>query len=236
MAKRKETGYMSTGEIVAGTVFFMVYLLVLPFVTTPLFHLLGTLLGVTISSSLRNTIYYYLLFAVTIIIFHGFLGRTSRRFADNPGTACKTIVMGVIALYGLNELVYRLTSVSLNNHTNLNDVAISAQIQNAPRTTLLIVIFLAPFVEELLFRGLVFGNLKEKSRILAYLISCLLFAFLHVWQFALGNQDVTYFLLMVQYLVPGLVLAWTYEYSGTLWSSIGLHVVVNALSVWTILG
>ena len=236
MAKRKATGYMSTGEIVAGMAFFMIYLLVLPFVTVPAFHLLGTLLGVTISEGLRNTIYYYLLFAVTVVIFHGFLGRTSRQFSDHFGQACKTILIGLVALYGLNELMYRFTSLMLNNHINLNDLSISAQIQDAPRTTLLIVIFLAPFVEEVLFRGLVFGNLREKSRLMAYLISCLLFAFLHVWQFALSNQDMTYFLLMIQYLIPGLVLAWTYEHSGTLWASIGLHAAANALSVWTMLG
>ena len=96
-------------------------------------------------------------------------------------------------------------------------------------------ILLAPFVEEVLFRGLVFGNLKGKSRAAGYLVSCLLFALLHVWQFALVNQDITYFLLMVQYLVPGLVLAWTYEHSGTLWTAIALHAAANALSVWTML-
>jgi membrane protease YdiL (CAAX protease family) len=95
----------------------------------------------------------------------------------------------------------------------------------------LIVIFLAPFVEEVLFRGLVFGNLKNKSRLMGYAVSCLLFALLHVWQFAVNNQDVTYFLVMVQYLVPGVVLAWAYEHSGTLWTAIGIHAAVNALSV-----
>ena len=62
-------------------------------------------------------------------------------------------------------------------------------------------------------------------------MSCLLFALLHVWQFAVNNQDVTYFLVMVQYLVPGIVLAWAYEHSGTLWTAIGVHAAVNALSV-----
>ena len=42
----------------------------------------------------------------------------------------------------------------------------------------------------------------------------------------------SYFLLMVQYLVPGLVLAWAYDHTGTLWSSILLHAAANALSVW----
>ena len=36
----------------------------------------------------------------------------------------------------------------------------------------------------------------------------------------------------VKYLVPGLVLAWAYDHTGTLWSSILLHAAANALSVW----
>ena len=235
MAKRKSTTYMTYGEQIAGVVFFVIYLLVLPFVTNPLFDLAGRLLAVSISAAMRDVLYYYILFAVTIIIFHGFLARTSRHLMDNLGGACKTAAAGLVGLYGLNELVYRLTNLVFTNHTNLNDTTISAQIDDAPHMTLLIVIFLAPFVEEVLFRGLVFGNLKSRSRALAYVVSCLLFALLHVWQFAVVKQDVTYFLLMIQYLVPGLVLAWAYDHSGTLWASIGLHAAANALSVWAML-
>ena len=235
MAKRKSTTYMTCGEQIAGVVLFVIYLLVLPFVTNPLFDLAGRLLAVSISAAMRDVLYYYILFAVTIIIFHGFLARTSRHLMDNLGGACKTAAVGLVGLYGLNELVYRLTNLIFTNRTNLNDTTISAQIDDAPHMTLLIVIFLAPFVEEVLFRGLVFGNLKSRSRALAYVVSCLLFALLHVWQFAVVKQDVTYFLLMIQYLVPGLVLAWAYDHSGTLWASIGLHAAVNALSVWAML-
>ena len=235
MAKRKSTTYMTYGEQIAGVVFFVIYLLVLPFVTNPLFDLAGRLLAVSISAAMRDVLYYYILFAVTIIIFRGFLARTSRHLMDNLGGACKTAAAGLVGLYGLNELVYRLTNLIFTNRTNLNDTTISAQIDDAPHMTLLIVIFLAPFVEEVLFRGLVFGNLKSRSRALAYVVSCLLFALLHVWQFAVVKQDVTYFLLMIQYLVPGLVLAWAYDHSGTLWASIGLHAAVNALSVWAML-
>ena len=235
MAKRKSTTYMTYGEQIAGVVFFVIYLLVLPFVTNPLFDLAGRLLAVSISAAMRDVLHYYILFAVTIIIFHGFLARTSRHLMDNLGGACKTAAAGLVGLYGLNELVYRLTNLIFTNRTNLNDTTISAQIDDAPHMTLLIVIFLAPFVEEVLFRGLVFGNLKSRSRALAYVVSCLLFALLHVWQFAVVKQDVTYFLLMIQYLVPGLVLAWAYDHSGTLWASIGLHAAVNALSVWAML-
>ena len=232
MPKKKAASYMTPGEKIAGTVLLAGYLVVLPFVTEPLFRLVGRLLDTTVSDTVQNVIYYYVLFAVTLVIFHKFIGRTSRNFADNLGVACRSVLVGLIALYGLNELVYRLTHLLIGNRTNLNDTAISAQIQDAPRVTLLIIVFLAPFIEEVLFRGLVFGNLKSKSRVVAYLVSCVLFALLHVWQFAVVQQDLTYFLLMVQYLVPGAVLAWAYESSGTLWASIGLHAAVNALSAW----
>ena len=104
MARKKTGTYLSPGEAVGGTIFFFIYLLALPFVTGPLFDLVGLLLDVRIGQQLQNTIYYYVLFAVTIIIFHGMLGRTSQKLADNVGTACKVLAAGLIALYGLNEL------------------------------------------------------------------------------------------------------------------------------------
>lgn len=223
---------MTAGEQIAGTVFFVIYLLVLPFATTPLFNLAERLLGTAISPGLRNALYYYILFAMTLIIFHGFLARTTRQFLDNPGGAVRLLAVGLVALYGLNELVYRLSSLAVASRTNLNDTTISAQMADAPRTTILIVVLLAPFVEEVLFRGLVFGGLRGKSVLLAYAVSCALFALVHVWQFVVQSRDLTYFLLMVQYLVPGVVLAWVYDRSGTLWTAIGLHAVTNALSVW----
>ena len=213
MPRKKSAAYMSAGEQIAGTVLFVIYLVVLPFAAGPLFRLLGGLLGVQIGQGLQNALYYYLLFAATVIIFHGFLGRTSRNFADNLGGACRYIAVGLVALYGLNELAYRLTRLLVPTQTNLNDTTISAQ-----------------------FRGLVFGNLRRKSAAVGYLVSCLLFALLHVWQFAVVNRDVTYFLLMVQYLVPGLVLSWVYDRTGTLWTSIGLHAAANALAAWTMVG
>lgn len=232
MAKKKSTSYMTAGEQVAGSIYFVLYLLVLPFVVGPFFRLVGGLLGTTISTTVQNLVYYYILLAVTVVIFRRFLARTSRHLVDNLPSACKALGLGLLVLYGLNELAFRLLNLVLSTRTNLNDVPISAQIEAVPRVTTLMIVLLAPFVEEVLFRGLVFGNLKSKSRLLAYAVSCGLFALLHVWQFAVVQQDVTYFLVMLQYLIPGAVLAWAYERSGTLWSSIALHAAANGLAIW----
>ena len=238
MPRRKSAAYMSAGEQIAGTVLFVIYLLVLPFVTTPLFRLIGGLLGVTISTGLQNILYYYILFAATVIIFHGFLGRTSRHFAENLGGACKFMAIGLVALYGLNELVYRLTRLVVSNQTNLNDTTISAQIEDAPHMTLLIVIFLAPFVEEVLFRGLLFGGLRRYSRPMAFAVSTLGYALFCVASFVFQPEgaDLRYLLLAVQYLPMSLALSWCYDHGGSIWSAVALHMAVNGASLFLAVG
>ena len=88
MPRRKSAAlYVGRGNRSAGTVLFVIYLLVLPFVTAPLFRLIGGLLGVTISTGLQNILYYYILFAATVIIFHGF-------WVGPPGT-CRELGRGL---------------------------------------------------------------------------------------------------------------------------------------------
>lgn len=234
MAKRGVSLGMTRWEKILGGCLLAVYLVVLPLAADPLFNLFETLLGTAVDEGLRSSIYYYVLFALTAIVFRGFWGRTTRQLMEHMGSALGAVCLGLVAFYGLNELAWRALRLAMPGQANLNDGAIAARIVDAPYSTALIVVFLAPVVEEALFRGYVFGNLREYNRFAAYAASSGLFAFLHVWQFAVASQSLAYLLLALQYLAPGLVLAWTYERSGTLWGSILLHGVVNALAVWSV--
>lgn len=234
MAKKKGGGgYMTTGEQIGGTVLLALYLLVLPAVRDPLFDLVERLTGANLSASLRSIVYYYALFAAVVVIFRRFLCRTSRNFTDNLGVACEAALTGLVALYGLNELVFRLGRVLVGGLTNLNDGLIAAPVPDAPRTTFLIAVVIFPIVEETLFRGLVFGGLKGKSRWIAYAASCCLFALSHVWQLASSGLSPLALARTLQYLVPGAVLCRTYERSGSLWSAVAVHAAANALCLWT---
>ena len=235
MATKKVKGsYLTPFERIGGGIFFFLYLLVFPFVIDLIFRGVERLLAVELSASTEHAIYYYVVFALTLIIFYNFIGKNTQRFFGNLNPTLATWGMGLVAFYGLNELVYRLTSLLLGSRINLNDASISAQVADAPRTTLLIVVFLAPFVEEVLFRGYVFGSLRDHSRVVAYAVSCVLFAFLHVWQFAVGGHGLGYFVLLLQYLIPGLVLAWSYDRAGNLWAPILVHITVNGLYAWAV--
>ena len=234
MAKRGADLGMTRLEKILGSGLLAVYLVVLPLGAGPMFDLIERLLGIVISDSVRNAAYYFILFALVLIAFWGYFGRSARVMFDRLGTVLLSVGIGLIAFYGLNEIVWRILKMLDLGRDNLNDQAILAQIGAAPYSTILILVFLAPIVEEAVFRGYIFGNLRETSRTAAYVVSCLLFAFLHVWQFVVLNHDLSY-LIMVQYFVPGLVMAWTFEKSGSLWGSILLHCTINGLSVWSVM-
>ena len=234
MAKKKGGGgYMTPGEQIAGTVLLVLYLLVLPAVRDPLFDLAERLTGASLSPSLRSAVYYYVLFAAVVVIFRRFLCRTSRNFTDNLGVACEAALTGLVALYGLNELACRLGRLLVGGLANLNDTLIAAPVPDAPRTTFLIAVLVVPIAEETLFRGLVFGGLRGKSRWIAYAAACGLFALSHVWQLAVSDPSPLALVRAVQYLVPGAVLCRTYERSGSLWSAVAVHAAANALCLWT---
>ncbi len=234
MAKKAATTHMNHAERLAGTIFFIVYLLVMPLLLDKIFSFAEVMLDTSLGASLRCALYYYVLFAATVLIFHSFIALTTTRLFDGLNRSLGSLFLSLLVFYGANELFYRVLNFFFGSRVNLNDTTIAAQVSAAPRTTVLIVVFLAPFVEEVLFRGLVFGCVKEKSRVVAYALSALLFAFAYAWTFAAAPWSLSGALLLAQYLVPGLVFAWAFDRSGTLWTSIALHIIVNALALYVI--
>lgn len=234
MAKRGAgaTG-LSERERVSGGVLLVCYLIVFPVIAGRAFDLAEYLLGISIENTLRDAVYYYVLFALTAAVFGGLWRRTTGTLFAHAGRVFSSLGLGLVAFYGLGELSERLLRLLPLRLANLNDATISARLGVSPGSTILIVVLLAPVVEETLFRGYVFGILRERSRAAAYVVSCLLWALAHVWQYAAG--DWSYLLTGAQYIVPGLVMAWTCERAGSLWGSVLLHGVVNALAVWSVL-
>ena len=90
---------------------------------------------------------------------------------------------------------------------------------------LLNVAVIAPFFEEILFRGFVYNQARDRFGIpVAVSLSATLFAFVH---FSLGSFLPIYAL--------GVVLALAYEASGNLTSSILIHGIWNGVTAWFVL-
>ena len=160
MAKRSAGTGMTRAEKIWGGALLAVYFAVLPVAADPLFDLLEKLFGTAIGGGARDAAYYCVLFGLTLAVFRGYWGRTTRAFLDHIGSVLGAVGLGLVAFYGLNELTWRVLRLIPGERVNLNDQAILARIGSAPHSTILIVVFLAPVVEEAVFRGYVFGNLR----------------------------------------------------------------------------
>jgi membrane protease YdiL (CAAX protease family) len=90
--------------------------------------------------------------------------------------------------------------------------------------TVLVVVVGAAVSEELLFRGVVFASLRNAMGLWAAgALSSMLWGSLHL---ASGNLGVVLVLTLF-----GVVLAWLYEKTGSLWTPIVAHAINNALAV-----
>ena len=114
---------------------------------------------------------------------------------------------------------------------NPNDEMVADMAKDSYRTALGISVFIAPIVEEILFRGIVFGSIRQKNRTWAYVISIALFSFYHVWQYAVFYQDVSLLIFAVQYIPAGYALAWSYEKTNCIWIPIFMHMLVNTAAM-----
>ena len=80
-------------------------------------------------------------------------------------------------------------------------------------------VLVAPLVEETFFRGFVFGGLRRYGFFWAALISGLLFSAAHL---SLGG--------LIPLALVGMLFAWSYSRTGSLWTNIYAHLIFNLVS------
>jgi membrane protease YdiL (CAAX protease family) len=139
-----------------------------------------------------------------------------RRFpASGVGLGCG-LLLGSFAF----NLFYNLFLALFGQRAQVNLVPIMARL-TSPWPLLVAAALVAPMVEELFFRGFVYAGLRERYGWLrAAVISSALFSVLHLQPLAIPPI----FLL-------GMMFAFIYERSRSLWPAILMHVVMNALAV-----
>ena len=174
---------------------------------------------------------YYLIGVVLSFVFlGGFLRRSFDTLLDNTFGCIKAYFLGWIIYFALALALgailqaFSLTDINPNNQT-------IEQLLGQQRSYIIVMtVFLAPIVEECIFRGGLFCGLYRKNRWVAYAVSIAVFSLYHVWQYAL--IDVRYLLYALQYIPASFVLCWMYEKSGTIWTPILFHMSFNAMTLY----
>ena len=168
--------------------------------------------------------------ALGAILFR-FLSGQFRRITDRGWRLFGDVALGFLVYFGLAMLASRVMGILQTlfriEYQNANQDAVEDMLRLSPLISLITVCVLAPIGEELVFRGLVFCGLYQKSRTLAYALSMLSFSLSHV-AVSMFDQSVGITLLnLAAYLPHGFALAWVYERSGSIWSSVFLHSAIN---------
>lgn len=228
-AGRPFTSALTKGEAIAVLLYFPVHILLLPAILTRLES------AALITASMANLICYAVGAVYMAVFAWGFLRRDYDPLCDR----FLRVLIVVFASYALMlcfNFVMGLILLLFPDFTNPNDQAVVGAATEDYGPMAAAAIFLAPIVEEMLFRAGLFGLIRRKNRVLAYVVSMLVFAFYHVWGYAAA--DPLYFLFLLQYLPAAWLLCYCYERTNSIWGSIFLHMIINGVSmnVLTMLG
>jgi membrane protease YdiL (CAAX protease family) len=99
---------------------------------------------------------------------------------------------------------------------------------------LVVAIVLSPIAEETMFRGALFGTLRTKSRVAAYIVSALVFSLYRAWPHLAGGNSGAAWVYFLQFLPASMALCWSYEWSGTMITPAILHALMNLISTVSI--
>ncbi len=195
------------------------------------------------SEAVCNFIFFCINFAAVSWIFRHFWADCFQDLHGRLRSIFWKAVLGVIVsqllMVLMNDLLnfffhqyYEITATG-PKFRNLNDAGIAAMVQQHYWLMFIGTVFLVPPVEEILYRGLVFGGLYAKSPPLAYVVSVCLFAAIHMFAF-IGSYRADYLIInFLQYVPAGIFLAWMYTSSESIFTPILMHMAINAIGIYS---
>ena len=178
-----------------------------------------------------NFIYFTVSFLGALFVFWKFFCTNTRIAIDAPKPVVNFALLG-FGLYWLLTIVVRLLILlAYSDFYNVNDRSIQQQLAEAPTLLHFSIVLLVPITEELLYRGLVFRSVYERSPWLGYLISVVVFGALHVVGYIGSYSPVHLLLCFLEYIPAGISLCWAYEKANSIWAPILIHIAVNEIGI-----
>ena len=136
-------------------------------------------------------------------------------------------LMSILVVEGWGMFCNSVLNVGANENQNI----VVGSLDYLPVLSVIVVGFIVPILEEVVFRAGIFGLVKRVNKPLAYVLSVFLFAILH-FSFS-GNMNVE-LLNLPSYIICGLLLTYTYDKYG-LAGSVLAHSINNVVAVVTAL-
>ena len=193
------------------------------------------------SIAVLNLSFFAVNFAAAVFLFRRFLKRSWELLPETIGSCiwkaalallgCKVAVQLLNCLLWLWNSKYFVMTAFGPMLQNPNDQHIAQMAAQYYLPFALATVFLVPPVEELLHRGAIFGALREKNRLAAWVVSVFLFSAIHVMGYLQLGDDLLLFFSFLQYVFPAIALCRLYETTGSIFAPILMHMAFNAIGI-----
>lgn len=210
-----------------GWFYWAFQLLLLPVVLT----LLNDHFGQPMTQTELNLLFFLVNFLLLLLILLRFFFRSCGAGLTRPFRTLRWAILGAVLYFACSYGIGYLISQYKPDFSNVNDQTIFAMSAEYYIPTLVGTVILAPITEELLYRGIIFGTLDQHSRLLAYIVSTVLFAAVHVVGYVTLYDIPTLLLCFAQYLPAGLCLGLAYSRSGSILTPILAHILINYVAM-----
>lgn len=228
MIKKLENNILSLSNILLLVLnYFVGYMYLYPYILQVLFT----------SFNLGENVYYFAtlfiyLFMIVFCIILGYpvLKESAQKFPKWI-KFFEHVVLSFVTLYLVSTFSSAIVMLITGNDTSVNQELIIEAFKGSPFIISFSILFYAPLVEEMVFRGAIFRGLRSKLSFLpASLISGISFGFIHVFDSLLaGNFSDLWNLLTYGGL--GLLFCYSYEKTKTIYAPMLLHFLNNLLGL-----
>lgn len=141
-------------------------------------------------------------------------------------------LLGIGFVVVVSYLYSYLTRLITGGVDNANQNEVIKLIEGNYYLSFVYVVLLAPIIEEIGMRYFVFGSIKPKNKLVAYILGSSIFALLH-FMVLIGSKDINVLselLAIPTYLGAGLLLCFAYDKTENLACPITIHIFNNLIS------
>ena len=218
----------TANETVFGIIYFLLQLLIIPSIIVVANELL---LNNVLSEAEANTICFGINFIAVLVIFHKYLRKDFLFAISAPWNVLRWAGVGFLVYMAGNAIVSIFITAIDPAFANINDASIMEMVQDNYGMMTVSTVILVPIAEECFYRVLIFRNLYDRSPVLAYLVSMVIFSLAHVVGYIGQETFGTLVLCFIQYLPAAFALAWAYRHSGSIFASVLIHMTVNQIGM-----
>ncbi len=221
---------MTRGELIVGWIYLPLQTVIISLVV----YAINLLFGSSLSNAEITFLSFCLDFLCVTVIFHKFLLKNLKATFSDLGKTLLPAGCGYALYWVLSYAVILLIMTVYPSFFNVNDESINSLLAENRGLMIIGTVLLAPITEELLYRGLIFRSIYNRNRLLAYIVSALVFATPHVITYVGQYSFFHLFLCFLQYLPAGFCLGWAYARADSIMAPILMHIFINAVSIFSI--